>query len=616
MSFSPNKSNKNENIKNMPLKETDSISYKNNQSIQKKNTIEYDNFFSKEIRRSSNDIKFDYNERNITKNRMSIDTIEKNNNEQSNNTLETINNKNFYNSYNSTNNDIPKLNLNRHSILSLDNAKSSLNNNTPKSLTNNIIPNHTKLITNYRNWKGNNYFLINANALEGPCQFRPTLLTWCAMTIPPLLFYIFNFDYFVDELSFIIPMIIAIIYLITCIFLIIASFIDPAIIRRFNLDIDNKNKDYINYNVINYKRNEAKIFQLGYIKNYKYCPSCAIIRPNRSTHCSDCNNCVERLDHHCPWIGNCVGKRNYKHFFIFLVLLNLLSILIIIFCIIHIVKKTRDNSKINKDLPEDEKIKHLTAFSFCDVIISLYLIIYIVIMMCFITGLIIYHTRLVLFNSTTKEETRYVFNIVQGNPYKRSICKNIRSVLCPTIKKYSILDILRGDIKEICDHKKYKPYSNNIPQVKYNEIENNNETNACLNVNDVLINNNYSNELKYNNINSEEAINYKENIGINEYKNNYNQIEEKNISHNYMDEKDYSNQKINNEYNNEARLMEPKNTDIKSNSYKKSKNNKLLQEYLKNFGTGISNNQNNNYTNNYYTSNRYFNNGINIKKNY
>ena len=36
MNFSPNKSNKNENIKNMPLKETDSISYKNNQSIQKK----------------------------------------------------------------------------------------------------------------------------------------------------------------------------------------------------------------------------------------------------------------------------------------------------------------------------------------------------------------------------------------------------------------------------------------------------------------------------------------------------------------------------------------------------------------------------------------------------
>lgn len=616
MNFSPNKSNKNENIKNMPLKETDSISYKNNQSIQKKNTMEYDDFFSKEIRRSSNDNKLDYNESNITKNRMSIDTIDKNNNEQSNNnTLETIYNKNNYNSNNSTNNDLPKLNLNRHSILSLDNNKTSFDN-TPKVLTNHIIPNHTKLITNYRNWKGNNYFLINANVLEGPCQFRPTLLTWCAMTIPPLLFYIFNFDYFVDELTFIIPIIIAIIYLITCIFLIIASFIDPAIIRRFNLDIDNKNKDYINYNAFNYKRIEAKIFQLGYIRNYKYCPSCAIIRPNRSTHCSDCNNCVERLDHHCPWIGNCVGKRNYKHFFIFLVLLNLLSILIIIFCIIHIVKKTKDNSDKNKDLPEDEKIKHLTAISFCDVIISLYLIIYIVIMMCFITGLIFYHTRLVLFNSTTKEETRNVFNIVQGNTYKRNICKNIKRVLCPTIKKYSILDILRGDIKEICDHKKYKPYSNNIPQIKNEEIEPNNETNANLNVNEVLINNNYNNELKLNNINSEEAINNKENIDINKNKIIYNYKEEKNISHNYIDERDYSDHIMNKDYNNEESLMEPKNTDTKSNSFKKYKNDKLLQEYLKNFGTGISSYQNNNYTNNYYTSNRYFNNRINFKKNY
>ncbi|SPO21797.1 uncharacterized protein UTRI_01287_B [Ustilago trichophora] len=51
----------------------------------------------------------------------------------------------------------------------------------------------------------------------------------------------------------------------------------------------------------------------------RWCAKCDAPKPDRTHHCSTCNRCVLRMDHHCPWLANrCVGLRNHKAFFLFI----------------------------------------------------------------------------------------------------------------------------------------------------------------------------------------------------------------------------------------------------------------------------------------------------------
>lgn len=50
----------------------------------------------------------------------------------------------------------------------------------------------------------------------------------------------------------------------------------------------------------------------------RFCKWCQKYKPDRCHHCRVCRVCILKMDHHCPWIYNCVGFQNYKYFFLLL----------------------------------------------------------------------------------------------------------------------------------------------------------------------------------------------------------------------------------------------------------------------------------------------------------
>ncbi|OVA13801.1 zinc finger protein [Macleaya cordata] len=209
-------------------------------------------------------------------------------------------------------------------------------------------------------------------------------------------------------------------------FLFLTSGRDPGIVPRNSqppesediFDVSTPSMEWVNGRTPHLRLPRTKDIRVnGHSIKVKYCDTCLLYRPPRASHCSICNNCVQRFDHHCPWVGQCIGVRNYRFFFMFISSSTFLCIYVFVFSWINILEQKRKDTLWRAMSKE---------------VLSVVLIVYCFIAVWFVGGLTVFHFYLICTNQTTYENFRYRYD-KKENPYNKGIPRNIRELFLSKI---------------------------------------------------------------------------------------------------------------------------------------------------------------------------------------
>uniref|UniRef100_A0AAZ3P1Y1 Palmitoyltransferase n=1 Tax=Oncorhynchus tshawytscha TaxID=74940 RepID=A0AAZ3P1Y1_ONCTS len=239
-----------------------------------------------------------------------------------------------------------------------------------------------------------------------PSRYVPVSAATTFLVASTTLFFCFTCPWLSEHVSSVVPIYNAVVFLFTLANFCMATFMDPGVFPRAEEDEDKED----DFRAPLYKTVDIKGIQV----RMKWCSSCRFYRPPRCSHCSVCDNCVEvnthDFDHHCPWVNNCIGRRNYRHFFLFLLSLTIHIMGVFGFGLLYILHHQHQLDRVHSAV---------TMATMC--VAGLFFIP--------VAGLTGFHMVLVARGRTTNEQVTGKF---RGgvNPFTNGCLRNISHVLC------------------------------------------------------------------------------------------------------------------------------------------------------------------------------------------
>jgi len=281
-----------------------------------------------------------------------------------------------------------------------------------------VLKTLNKRLRVYEQWQGKEQFFMGGRLMAGP-NWKACIGTVSLIAIPSGVFLGFVAPYLSKHVHTVIMAFSCILPFFSLLFLLVTACTDPGVIPRQEPDAE-----YLT----GQKPRSKDVWVNGQRVVVRYNDTCHFYQPPRAHHCSVNDNCIERFDHHCPWVGTTIGRRNYRTFLLFVYVTAVTCLYVFGCCLAQMFLRHRE---VAKEL-QGSGLSYTSIWlrSLAKVPAALTLMGFSFLFFWFIGGLSAFHGYLVITNQTTYENFRYNHDANRPNPYSRGVLYNCWEVWC------------------------------------------------------------------------------------------------------------------------------------------------------------------------------------------